>query len=230
LSGTCASSRILNDRDASAALDRVEPRGAIVERAGEDGADGARPEAAGDGTKQRVDRGARQVLPGSAPQQDVVVVHEHVPARRSDVDGAGHDPVAGFRLHHGQRAGAGEDLGHVAELPHMQHDEDRGGKAMRKRPDEFLQRLDAAGGSADRDDGSCMGLLHRFLLGVAPRLSLARAARQLPRICIGRLLSPSNGNSTADKSALFSILTPVTGRNGASYTAGWSPRNRDGYR
>ena len=73
--------RILYHRDPAAALDRPEPGGSVVKRAGEHDADNTSAETAGGGTKQWIDRRPGQVFARAAAQQHVILMQRQMAPR-----------------------------------------------------------------------------------------------------------------------------------------------------
>jgi hypothetical protein len=144
---------ILHHGDAAAALDRVQPGGAVVEHAGQHDADDLRRVVAGRGAEHHVDRRAEAVLARAAAQPRAAVTQHQVLVGRRDVDPPGRERCAvlgelgrqrgGARQHGRQQAIAG------ARMADHEH---RGGERGVERAEQRLQRADAAGRGADDDD------------------------------------------------------------------------------
>ena len=100
---------------------------------------------------------------------------DEVAVRRCDVDPAGFDRLALFSVRRGEARRAAEDVGQRARsaLGEVQHDEQRAGEVPGERPGETYERLDTAGGCADRDDAP--------LDAVAADRGLPRQGRSAPR-------------------------------------------------
>lgn len=146
--------RVLHHADPAAAADRQQPRGAVVQHAGQHHAHDARPIGDGDRTEQRVDRGPGPVLIWSAPQQDAIALDQHVTIGRSNGDRSRRYRFTVFRMMRRQRSSAAQQLRqHAARRrADVLHDQDRGGQASRQARAEAGQRLHPSGRTADRDD------------------------------------------------------------------------------
>jgi hypothetical protein len=81
--------RILHDGDAAKLLNRPESSGAIVEVAGQDDADGARPEHLGRRAEQRIDGRPEPVLVWPSGDADPPRFDDEVTVGRGNVDAAG---------------------------------------------------------------------------------------------------------------------------------------------
>ena len=129
--------RVLHDRDAAAALDRLQAGGAVVEEAGEEHADHAPPPCERRRAEQRIDRRTRVVLLGSAHDAGHAVGHEHVVVGRRDEDPSGLERLAVECVRRAKPAGAFEKLGQDAAMTaDVQHDEHRRGEIRTELRDE----------------------------------------------------------------------------------------------
>ena len=128
-----ASDRILDHGDAARLLDRLQARGAVVERSAGDDADDARTVVVRRGPERRIDRRPVHVLARTALDRDATAVHVHLHARRRDVDASGADWLGVDGVGRRQQPGAVEDgrqqAGRVRS--DMQDDEHRGRQAIR---------------------------------------------------------------------------------------------------
>jgi hypothetical protein len=145
---------LLHDRRAAAQLDRPQPGGAVVQRAGQDHADHARAVDVGRRAEQRIDRRPETVLLRAARDADRAVLDQHVMVVGRHVDAPRLDAVAILRIDRRQRPGLGQDLRQHApragrEVP---HDEHRPRKIARQPRNQLLQRLHPPGGGPDYYD------------------------------------------------------------------------------
>ena len=166
--------RILNHGGAAALLDRQQTAGAVVERTGEDGADGPRAVVVGGGAEKWVDGRTVAVLFGAADEPQPPRLDQHVVVGRGDVDAARRKRFLVLRMQRRKRAGAGEDMRECAAVigREVENDHHGGRQIFRKRRRDFLQRLDAAGRGANADQ---IPSFH-----CRSNENIARTARQCP--------------------------------------------------
>lgn len=150
---------ILGDADTAAASDRQQPRGAVVEIAGEDDADHAWSVRHGGTPEHRIHGGTVSVFSRPAHEVDAAVEDDEVPIGWRDVDASGLDRGAGLRMCGGQRARALENFRENARAVHgeMHRDEHGAGKIRRQPAHDARNSFDAAGGGPDHDDGNVCG-------------------------------------------------------------------------
>src|SRR5581483_3868850 len=157
---------ILRDRDATMALDRLEPGGAVVERAGEDDADHARALAHGRRAEERVDGRPEAILARATRHADGAVVEQEVMVRRRDVDASVREGLTVDGVRGRQRSGTAHHGGQGAGTLRgaVDGDEESRGQLLRKPAGEIQQSRHPSRRSANHHD--VPGAHHR-LLGVA---------------------------------------------------------------
>ncbi len=147
--------RVLREAEAAGGLDRLESQGAVGAGAGEDHADGI----AGLDLRQRAEEEIdRHVLArGYRPRQElqVSVPDRHVHVGRDDVDVVGLDAHAVQRLGNRHRGRAGEEGRQDALVGRGQvlHEHKRRAGVRGQVLQQLPEGLEAAGGSADANDG-----------------------------------------------------------------------------
>jgi hypothetical protein len=146
---------ILDDGESAPFLDALDADGAVGVAAGKDDGDGVGPVGIGEGAEEKIDGNALAAGAGQVGEGDVAVEHGELLAGRDDIDGVGQDAGLLDDLAHGHGGVTLKQLGEGAfVLGGKMNDDDEGQAAVGRHPREKgLERGNAAGRSAQADDG-----------------------------------------------------------------------------
>ena len=136
-----------------ARLDRIEAGGAVVQQAGQDHPDGARPHFDRDAAKQRIDCRPREVLLGTAHEAQHRAFDDQMAIRRGHVDFAWQVGLAVPCMYCMKRARRTQQRRQETVMrPDVQDDRDRGLQVARKPRNEGAKRIDATRRRTDCDE------------------------------------------------------------------------------
>jgi hypothetical protein len=181
--------RILDQCRTANGSDRREPTRAVVERAGEDDTDRARPERGGGRREEAVDGRSIAVLAWAGAEADALAGQLEVAVRRPDEDRPVFELLAVDGMPRRQWSCARQDLWKGARPlgREVENDQDSGRKALRESAHQPRERLDPARRRADHDHVSAGR--HRLSYGhwlLLPGWSIALVARRVWRCMGGR--------------------------------------------
>ena len=135
-----------------ARLDRIEAGGAVVQQAGQDHPDGARPHFDRDAAKQRIDCRPREVLLGTAHEAQHRAFDDQMAIRRGHVDFAWQVGLAVPCMYCMKRRRTQQRRQETVMRPDVQDDRDRGLQVARKPRNEGAKRIDATRRRTDCDE------------------------------------------------------------------------------
>jgi hypothetical protein len=145
--------RVLHDRQAAAALDRLQAGRPVVQHPCEQNADHARRAACRGRTEQRIDRRARPVLARPPAHVEMIMTHDRMQGRWGDVHPTLLEPLSLCGGHHRQGTASAEDLRKQAGLVvgRMHHHEECGRQVAGQSSQQLPKRLDPSRRSTDDD-------------------------------------------------------------------------------